>query len=173
MAYIKYKELPVSVRLASNKKANLYGEILEKDLYKIKEACKVNKNSIVCDIGSGSGNLAHAFTKHAKHVYAIEIDPDRHDYAKEQYGHNKNITFINDEFPSKKVPKCDLYIAHMCGFSTEDQENIIESIPTGSYLLGNGASILKEAIARGILKSGKVVVETNYMSKCNFYYFKK
>ena len=57
MAYIKYKELPMSVRLANNKKANLYGEILEKDLYKIIEACEVNKNSTVCDIGSGSGNL--------------------------------------------------------------------------------------------------------------------
>jgi len=93
---------------------------------------KVAKNSIVCDIGTGTGFLSILAAKAgAKKVYSIEMDPGRAQYAREmikKVGFENTIEVINKNFLScdrSDIPDdIDYFISETIG-SPIFNENII------------------------------------------------
>lgn len=100
--------------LLDTKRTNAFKEAIES---------KVTKDSIVLDVGTGSGVLAMLACKAgAKHVYAIELDPFVADTAKNNFqanGLTDKITLINDDartfnFASiKSVHKIDIVLMEL------------------------------------------------------------
>jgi len=73
---------------------------------------------IVCDIGTGTGFLSILAAKAgAEHVYSVEMDPGRAQFARkiiEQIGLSDKITVINSNFYDTDI-KADLYISETIG----------------------------------------------------------
>ena len=169
-----YEKIPDNIRINAKTRGGLYGEITSSGAKRLADLFNLNtKTSTFCDIGSGTANFVNAITKYVKHAYALEINPERTEYAKKIHGDNKKITFITGDFPNKNVPKCDVYFAHMCGFTPEDQEKVIDKVPKGSILVANGRIMLQEAIKRKVFRENKVTLPATYAMVATFFYFKK
>ena len=58
---------------------------------------KINKNSLILDVGCGDGVLANLISKKVKSVTAIDIDKIHINQNKKNFSNVKNLDFINDD----------------------------------------------------------------------------
>lgn len=87
-----------------------YGQnflIDENIISKIINAAKIDDNTLVIEIGAGSGILTKALSKGAKHVLAYEIDKTLAPILEKKIKDIKNITLVYDDFLKRDV-KADL-----------------------------------------------------------------
>jgi len=55
----------------------------------------INKNSVIADIGSGTGILSKLLINEVKEIYLIEPNDEMREYSKTYLSQNDNCTFIN------------------------------------------------------------------------------
>ncbi len=80
------------------------------------------------DVGTGTGHLAKAVSKHVDCVVAIEPSPGMHSVAKDVLAKTP-VELINiSSFDYKPKEKFDLVISHMCSQTTPDINKFIESL---------------------------------------------
>ncbi len=153
----------------------------------IKEFC--NKNSIVLDMGTGSGILAGEAAKYAKHVEAVDIDNEVIKELRCKLNVNKAIVHNSTHSSSKarskikflqsnlfsslnKKTKFDLIIFNPPYIPTKKQETRFVDLDGGK----NGAEIIEKFLkqAKQFLKrDGKILLLTSSLNKNIESLFKK
>ena len=58
---------------------------------------RINKNSLILDVGCGDGVLSNLISKEVKLVTAIDIDAYHVNQNKKKFSNIKNLNFINDD----------------------------------------------------------------------------
>lgn len=79
---------------------------------KLQKLCKTSSNSVVYDIGCGTG-AAISYINPECFYYGFDISADYIKRAAELHSSRKNTLFVNDEFnqnSSKQIKNCDLLI---------------------------------------------------------------
>lgn len=64
----------------------------------------IRKNDLVLDLGAGSGVIASVLANRAKHVIAIENEPNTLQLLRNNLGHVDNVTIINGDILTMKIP---------------------------------------------------------------------
>ncbi|QVK21263.1 16S rRNA (adenine(1518)-N(6)/adenine(1519)-N(6))-dimethyltransferase RsmA [Mycoplasmatota bacterium] len=85
-------------RLNAKKKFGQNFLIDQNILKKIVVGAKIDKNTIVVEIGPGLGSLTEHLCKSAKEVIAYEIDPDMVRVLNETLSEHDNLTIVNSDF---------------------------------------------------------------------------
>jgi len=72
--------------------------LIDKNIIKkISDAANIKKTDTIVEIGSGSGELTCELAKHAKKVYAIEIDAHLFEVLDSRFRGNDRVTLIKDD----------------------------------------------------------------------------
>ncbi len=103
------------------------------DLLKYKEWFLniLNKNDVVLDIGSNTGNMPLLFSKKCKKVYGIEIEKIHHETAVKRTKNIKNIKLFNSDatkFNYKSIEKISVVTLSNVLEHIEDRVSFIKSI---------------------------------------------
>lgn len=72
---------------------------------RIVDNAKLDKDSVVLEIGSGDGRLTEFIAERAGKVYAVEMDPFLIDIAKEKLSGFNNIQFVNEDILRMEIPE--------------------------------------------------------------------
>lgn len=72
-------------------------------VYNIVKCTDIEENSLVIEIGPGSGNLTRELSKNAKYVLAYEIDTRLEDILDENLRDYHNVSVIFDDFLSRNI----------------------------------------------------------------------
>src|SRR5271169_4455924 len=70
----------------------------------IKEICKLNDDSIVADIGSGTGIMTEILLPHCRLVYAVEPNKEMRSAAEEQFKNNPKFISVHGSAEETTLP---------------------------------------------------------------------
>ena len=72
---------------------------------KIVNQADINKNTLVIEIGTGSGNLTEILSEKAKLVVSYEIDKSLQPFLRDRFKDKDNIKIIYDDFLTRDIKK--------------------------------------------------------------------
>ena len=75
--------------------------IIEKMISKV----NIDKNSLVIEVGPGSGALTKFLVKNAKYVLAYEIDNELKSILEDNFSNTSNVEFIFGDFLDRNIEK--------------------------------------------------------------------
>jgi len=66
------------------------------------DAADIKSHDLVLEVGPGPGSLTDLLAQHARHVVAVEIDPQLTAIAQQQLAHHNNVTLIQTDVLARK-----------------------------------------------------------------------
>lgn len=85
----------------------------ERILDRIVGAAEIQPDEIVLEIGAGIGNLTERLMAKAKHVFAIERDPELVEVLKDRFGDSEKLTIIHGDVLEVDFPHFDKVVSNL------------------------------------------------------------
>ncbi len=99
------------------------------DVQKVVDLIHIEKEDVICDMGSGSGFYSALFSKHCKHVYAYEWSEKGNEILEKRIkeNHIDNITIKRENICKvSSFPECTKVFFSTSFHDFECRENLIE-----------------------------------------------
>ncbi|OHS94030.1 S-adenosylmethionine-dependent methyltransferase [Tritrichomonas foetus] len=96
----------------------------------VKENIKIDRDSILCDFGCGTGVIGLSFVSQVRHVVFIDLSPAMLEVLREDISKQSitNCTVVNHDINSYDGEKVDVLLSHMVFHHVENLESTIKGI---------------------------------------------